>query len=789
MHLRQNTRAPGRYREDSVESLPPNPKHVHPTIPFDPTLRPAVFPTLELDQYPPEFSHNDTTPYLPATRELESPALVFKDQRTSTVTDSPNMESLEGPGEFDGYDMWDDHEEETKIKLTVYQCCLIRFMWLTDKKGHRWHVDWCQFSDGIKLMIIWELCNFMPFQAAVSFLQLGDGEIDEFIGIVDREKVRETSRQAEEARRLTRINERQHKLLERYYQESQSGVYKSGGYQYPCYELNAVLEEELFREQVLNPAAFSFGIQDIRVAQYFLLDFRCREEFEPFCREGIKKHRFDHSELIAIPTREVHSEVINRLNSYAGVTCTKTDFKFAEKDFDLFREAREMVQEHNVSDIAAEEEEDQRERFEQMEDFKKPERLNSLHQSQRQGHRELQRVNGPSALASRKLFPKKRDSKRRPSNRERELILMGLKTWPPKTARPRIDNDSKTPSRLREVTNADETQIPWSPSPLSCEAFYTASNSPATMVGSTPQNQNPTHTSMHRRISSIGRNPFEHDLSRIASENGYRSSEQRSPQNASPSVCWTPNSSEQFPSTNQLMPTDNSTNRIGLASEAESTTTTSILREHKLPSAPVATTVGVQSASTALQKLLKQSIRAEPLLKSTSTNAHTSYASQTANVSENSTKGTTATSTNPSAETHTEITHHYDADLTKERLEQVSEEASISKDHSPTSVHSEIWSELNEPSQLGESRAMLKPVSNKNSPKAVSHLLEMPHRKSLPASINHEQGKGLFVKMKDRFVGAITGSKPSSAKGEDLSLGKTDDTVKVSQDSHQSHFI
>jgi hypothetical protein len=73
---------------------------------------------------------------------------------------------------------------------------------------------------------------------------------------------------------------------------------------------------------------------------------------------------------------------------------------------------------------------------------------------------------------------------------------------------------------------------------------------------------------------------------------------------------------------------------------------------------------------------------------------------------------------------------------------------------------------------------MLKPVSNKNNPKAVSHLLEMPHRKSVLASINHEQGKGLFVKMKDRFVGAITGSKPSSAKGEDLSLGKTDDTVK-----------
>lgn len=54
MRLRTNLRRPGRYREDDVEELPPNPTFVVPTIPFNPALRPAVFPTLKWDELPPD---------------------------------------------------------------------------------------------------------------------------------------------------------------------------------------------------------------------------------------------------------------------------------------------------------------------------------------------------------------------------------------------------------------------------------------------------------------------------------------------------------------------------------------------------------------------------------------------------------------------------------------------------------------------------------------------------------------------------------------------------------------
>jgi hypothetical protein len=47
MQLRTNSRIPGRYREEAVPELPGVAKFVHPTIPFNPNLPPAAFPTLD----------------------------------------------------------------------------------------------------------------------------------------------------------------------------------------------------------------------------------------------------------------------------------------------------------------------------------------------------------------------------------------------------------------------------------------------------------------------------------------------------------------------------------------------------------------------------------------------------------------------------------------------------------------------------------------------------------------------------------------------------------------------
>jgi len=50
MRLRTNVRPPGRYREEEDEDLPPNPTFVVPTIAYNPSLRPAVFPTLQWNE-------------------------------------------------------------------------------------------------------------------------------------------------------------------------------------------------------------------------------------------------------------------------------------------------------------------------------------------------------------------------------------------------------------------------------------------------------------------------------------------------------------------------------------------------------------------------------------------------------------------------------------------------------------------------------------------------------------------------------------------------------------------
>jgi hypothetical protein len=47
MQLRSTTRLPGRYRDDDVPDLPGTAPFVHPTVPYNPNLPPAVFPTLD----------------------------------------------------------------------------------------------------------------------------------------------------------------------------------------------------------------------------------------------------------------------------------------------------------------------------------------------------------------------------------------------------------------------------------------------------------------------------------------------------------------------------------------------------------------------------------------------------------------------------------------------------------------------------------------------------------------------------------------------------------------------
>jgi hypothetical protein len=100
MRLRANVRRPGRYREEDVEDLPPNPSFVVPTIPFNPNLRPAAFPTLQWNELSPDhpaFVAKETVQEESSvegeSQESETdeglrkarPAVVFRDNRTVPI--------------------------------------------------------------------------------------------------------------------------------------------------------------------------------------------------------------------------------------------------------------------------------------------------------------------------------------------------------------------------------------------------------------------------------------------------------------------------------------------------------------------------------------------------------------------------------------------------------------------------------------------------------------------------------------------------------------------------------
>jgi hypothetical protein len=135
MQLRANVRRPGRYREDEVEDLPPNPRFVVPTIAFNPDLRPAVFPTLQWNELSPDHpayvakeqdlednsgEGESSENAISGERPKERPALVFRDNRTLPVMETEEgliqledgtWVATENEGEYDAFaGMWADDD-------------------------------------------------------------------------------------------------------------------------------------------------------------------------------------------------------------------------------------------------------------------------------------------------------------------------------------------------------------------------------------------------------------------------------------------------------------------------------------------------------------------------------------------------------------------------------------------------------------------------------------------------------------------------------------------------------
>jgi hypothetical protein len=127
MQLRSATRLPGRYREDDIPELPGTASFVHPTVPYNPNLPPAVFPTLDyprpVDSRPaevmavrnrPESPDSGSTQEAPARR-----ATVFHGRQKSSdgwlqrgSSSGSEFEDVEVPEpETSSFQEWDSSDE------------------------------------------------------------------------------------------------------------------------------------------------------------------------------------------------------------------------------------------------------------------------------------------------------------------------------------------------------------------------------------------------------------------------------------------------------------------------------------------------------------------------------------------------------------------------------------------------------------------------------------------------------------------------------------------------------
>jgi hypothetical protein len=191
------------------------------------------------------------------------------------------------------------------------------------------HVNWSDFSDGVKLIVIRELCREMPFYDAVSFIQLEENEIEKFIKIVERE----IACQDGERERIARANDRQMKLIE------------SGNTAQTREKWEAFMEEEIHGENSWEPALFSISRDDVERAKLFLRDFRYREEFPEYDPRTTPTNVIE--EMNAIPPYLTLQNIISRLSTYEGVDVTFVNLEFERGLLDMFFEAKQFMEGYN----------------------------------------------------------------------------------------------------------------------------------------------------------------------------------------------------------------------------------------------------------------------------------------------------------------------------------------------------------------------------------------------------------------------------------------------------------
>lgn len=310
------------------------------------------------------------------------------------------------------------------------------------------HVEWKELSNGIKIILIRELCRDMPFYDVFTFIQLTDNEVAEFMKMIQNEVVDYD----DEMNRILRANKHQEQLI------------MSGQPELAREEWNSFMEQEISCQRSRSYATFSISEYAVNRANAFLLDFHCRPDVVD--SETASNHAMEEVDIR--PTLNTVIGVFFRLTSYIGTDVTFEDLTFERDLLEKYNEAQDYIaaaSQANENAIAASKalgSHNLKEQSQSCTKTQKPAQAPEYAEYEDDSNEEpyeppskkkktaLKATKTPKAIAGNKLLSKKLETK---------------KATPKGRARAR-NKPNLPPSSLRQVTNSTEIKTPEPPSPV-----------------------------------------------------------------------------------------------------------------------------------------------------------------------------------------------------------------------------------------------------------------------------------------------------------------------------------
>ena len=302
------------------------------------------------------------------------------------------------------------------------------------------HVEWEQLSNGLRIIVIRELCRELPFYDAFEYIQLSDEEVAQFMEMIKNEVVEYD----DETNRILRATKRQEELVLAGYPELARE------------DWNSFMENEINGQRSPSFATFSISAYSVHRANMFLLGFRMHQDTIYSTEVGTR------------PIYNIVVEAVLRLTSYIGTDISCEDPAFERDLLEQYNEALDYLaavnqanenaiaaakalEEHNLKKSSLSGTETQT--FAQVPEYADYENNSDEEPYAPPSKKKkvaLKATKTPKTIAATKLLNKKLETKKA-TNKGRGR------------ARTKLD---LPPSSLRQVTNSTDLTTPEPPSPM-----------------------------------------------------------------------------------------------------------------------------------------------------------------------------------------------------------------------------------------------------------------------------------------------------------------------------------